>query len=71
MHEAAVYVNGHHQQTVEILSKFTGVDPGVIAKMQRAPMGTALDPKLVQPVIDRCAKYKVISASFPASDMMA
>lgn len=71
MHESAVYVNGHHQQTVEILSKFTGVDPGVIAKMERAPMGTTLDPKLVQPVIDRCATYKVIPARFPASEMIA
>jgi NitT/TauT family transport system substrate-binding protein len=71
MHDSAVYVNGHHQQTVDILSRFTGVEAGVIAKMQRAPMGTALDPKLVQPVIDRCAKYKVIPAAFPAAEFLA
>jgi len=71
MHESAVYVNAHPQQTVEILAKFTGVDPGVIAKMHRAAMGTSLDPRLVQPVIDRCAKYKVIPAAFAAAEFLA
>jgi NitT/TauT family transport system substrate-binding protein len=71
MRESATYVNGHRQQTVEVISKFTGIDPGVIAKMPRAVMGTTLDPKLVQPIIDRCARYKVIPASFPAADFLA
>ena len=71
MRESAIYVNGHRQQTIEVISKFTGVDPGVIATMPRAVMGTSLDPKLVQPIIDRCARYKVIPASFPAADFLA
>jgi NitT/TauT family transport system substrate-binding protein len=71
MRESATYVNGHRQQTIEVISKFTGIDPGVIAKMPRAVMGTTLDPKLVQPIIDRCARYKVIPASFPAAEFLA
>jgi hypothetical protein len=71
MRESATYVNGHRQQTVELISKFTGIDPGVIATMPRAVMGTSLDPKLVQPIIDRCARYKVIPASFPAAEFLA
>src|SRR5579875_2604777 len=68
---AAQYVNAHPQQTIDILSKFTGIEPGTIAHMKRAQMGTTLDPKLVQPAIDVCAKYKVIPSTFDAREMLA
>jgi NitT/TauT family transport system substrate-binding protein len=71
MRASADYVNGHPQQTIEVLSKFTGIEPDVIAKMPRARMGTTLDPRLVQPVIDSSAKYKVIPAPFNARDFCA
>lgn len=71
MRDAARYVNGHHQQTIDVLAKFTAVDPGIIAKMQRATEGTTLDPRLLQPVIEVCAKYKVIPAPFDAREMIA
>lgn len=69
--EAATYVNAHHQQTIEILSKFTAIPGPVIAHMVRATMGTTLDPKLVQPCIDVCAKYGVIPKTFDAREMLA
>jgi len=68
---AAQYVNAHPQQTIDILSKFTGIEPSTIAHMKRAQMGTTLDPKLVQPAIDVCAKYKVIPSTFDAREMLA
>lgn len=69
--QAAAYVNGHHPETVDVLAKFTRVAPAIISRMTRAQMGTTLDPKLIQPVIDACARYKVIAAPFDANTMIA
>jgi NitT/TauT family transport system substrate-binding protein len=69
--QAAAYVNDHPEQTVDALSKFTGISADVIAKMTRAQMGTVLDPKLIQPVVDVCVRYKVIPAPINAADMIA
>lgn len=69
--QAAQYVNDHPAQTVDAMAKFTAIDAGVIAKMTRARMGTSLDPKLIQPVVDVCVRYKVIPARFDAAQMIA
>lgn len=69
--QAARYVNGHHAETVAALAAFTNVDPSIVARMTRAQMGTSLDPRLIQPVIDVCARYKVIPAGFDAATMIA
>jgi NitT/TauT family transport system substrate-binding protein len=69
--EAAAYVNAHPADTVEPLAAFTSVPAAVISKMTRAAMATTLDPKLIQPVIDVCVRYKVISAPFQAAEMIA
>jgi NitT/TauT family transport system substrate-binding protein len=68
--EAAVYANAHLPQTVDALAKFTGIEPAVVAKMQRITYGTSLDPRLIQPLIDATAKYKVIPAPFDARDLI-
>jgi NitT/TauT family transport system substrate-binding protein len=69
--QAAAYVNEHPSQTVEALAKFTAISPEVISKMTRAQMGTTLDPKLIQPVVDLCVRYKVIPAPIDAARMIA
>ena len=69
--EAAAYVNEHPAQTVDVLAKFTGIQPNVIATMTRAQMSTTLDPKLIQSVVDVCVHYKVIPAPIKAEDMIA
>jgi endonuclease V-like protein UPF0215 family len=56
---------------VEPLAAFTAVPAAVISKMTRAAMATTLDPKLIQPVIDVCVRYKVIPAPFQAAEMIA
>lgn len=68
--ESAVYVNAHHAETVDMIAKFTAVEPAVIAKMARVTVGTALDPKLIQPVINASAKYKAIASAFDAHDLL-
>jgi NitT/TauT family transport system substrate-binding protein len=69
--QAAAYVNEHPAQTVALLSKFTAIKPDIIAKMTRAQMGTTLDPKLIQPVVDVCVRYKVIPSPIDAAQMIA
>ena len=69
--QAAAYVNAHASETVDVLSAFTDVPSAVVAKMTRATMGTTLDPKLIQPVVDLCVRYNVISAPFNAAEMIA
>ena len=54
-----------------MLSSFTSIEPDVIRKMARVEDGTSLDPKLIQPVIDSCAKYKLIPSAFDAKDLIA
>jgi NitT/TauT family transport system substrate-binding protein len=70
MRESAQYVVGHPSDAVTVLSKFSKVDPDVIARTHRIGYAS-LDPKYMQPVIDICAKYKVIPAAFDAKDIIA
>jgi NitT/TauT family transport system substrate-binding protein len=69
--QAASYVNAHPSETAVPLAAFTGVPVAVISKMTRATMATTLDPKLIQPVIDVCVRYKLIPSSFDAAEMIA
>lgn len=68
--EGAIYANAHHQQTVDVEAKFTGIERGVIAKMTRFTYGTTLEARDIQPLIDVSAKYKVIAAPFDARDLI-
>ncbi len=70
MRESASYVVAHPSDAVSVLSKFSGIDPDVIAKTHRISY-SPLEPKYIQPVIDICAKYKVIPAAFDAKDLIA
>ena len=70
MREAAAYVNRNPAQTVDLLSSFTKIDPGVIRSMTRVVQGTSLDVALIQPVIDASARYKAIPASFEAKELI-
>ena len=71
MHDASIYANAHKAQTVELLAKYTSIDPVVISKMTRVECGTALTAGLIQPVIDASLRFKFMSAGFDARDMIA
>jgi hypothetical protein len=47
------------------------VSPETISHMTRTEIGTTLDPRELQPVIDAAAKYKLIASAFPAREMIA
>jgi NitT/TauT family transport system substrate-binding protein len=71
MREASDYVNAHPVAALPMLAKFTGDDPARIANMHHSTYATTLDPTLIQPVIDLCARYKAIPAAFDARTMIA
>jgi NitT/TauT family transport system substrate-binding protein len=70
LRKAADYVNGHHAQTIDMIAKFTSLEPAQVQKMTRVEQGTALDPKLIQPVIDAMVKYKFLSAPIDAKEIL-
>ena len=70
LRKASDYVNGHHAQTIDLIAKFTSLEPAQVQKMTRVEQGTALDPRLVQPVIDTMVKYKFLAQPIDAKDIL-
>jgi NitT/TauT family transport system substrate-binding protein len=70
LREAAIYVNAHQSQTVDMLAQFTSVDAAVIRKMTRVEHGVGLEVSLVQPVVDAMARYGYIPAPFDAKALL-
>src|SRR5665213_228675 len=49
MKQTAQWANAHHKESAAILLKYTKLTPAIVARMQRATYGTALEPVLLQP----------------------
>ena len=67
--DATTYVNAHPAQTAPLVTELTKIAVNV-DKMHRTLNATALDPRLLQPVIDGCAKYEITAKSFPAKELI-
>jgi NitT/TauT family transport system substrate-binding protein len=63
------YTNRHHDETVDLVSASTGIDPALIRQMDRGVPGTTLNASEVQPLIDAAAEYKIIDNRFLAQEM--
>ena len=70
MQTAGAYVHAHEDELGPMLAAYTGVDPASITKTHHEGRGVAITPADLQPVIDAAAKYKVIAAPFPASELI-
>lgn len=68
--QAAQYCNTHHAETIDMIAKFTSLEPSQVQKMTRVEQGTTLDPRLIQPVIDAAVKYKFTASAFNARDLI-
>lgn len=66
---AASYTNSHQAETAQMMADVTKVPLAVVQRMRRVVCATAVEPTLVQPVIDVAARYKMIPKAFPAEDM--
>jgi ABC-type nitrate/sulfonate/bicarbonate transport system substrate-binding protein len=67
--ETARWANANHARSGEILAKYTKV--AVPPTMARVGYAEQSSPALMQPFIDAAAKYGVLHASFPASELLA
>ena len=68
---ASVYVNAHHDQTIDLIAGFSGMERETVKTMARAIFPDRLDPSLVQPLIDVALKYGAIKQSFNAAELFS
>ena len=68
--ESTTYAVAHWNEMTPLLSKYTGIDPSVIATTQPDKLQSVLDPALIQPLIDAAVKYKVIPTRFLARELI-
>ncbi len=71
IYDAARWANAHHDDSAEILAKYTKVDVERIKRMNRCAYATDLQPALVQPVLDTAFKYKSLATATNAASMIA
>jgi NitT/TauT family transport system substrate-binding protein len=71
MVRASEYAGNHHDQTVDIIADFSGIERATVARMTRAAYATTLDPSIVQPLIDAAARYGAIKQTFDASELIS
>jgi NitT/TauT family transport system substrate-binding protein len=69
MRDANHWANTHEAATYPIVAAYTKIPQDVVAKMMSHPWIETLTPSLVQPVIDVCARYGVLSRNFPAAEI--
>jgi len=72
MTEAAQWANtpGNRKASAAILAGYLAESPDQINASQRVVYGTSLTAPALQPLIDLVARYKVIPASYPASEII-
>lgn len=70
LRETARWANSHHRETGPILVKLTKIAPATLERMRRATFGERLTPQGLQPLIDLAARYGLLSASFPARELI-
>jgi ABC-type nitrate/sulfonate/bicarbonate transport system substrate-binding protein len=71
MHDAAMYVNAHPAETIDLIASFTGVDPAVVAKGTRTTDPEFVDARDIQPVLDLLYKYKLVDHTMAADELIA
>ncbi len=69
--QTAVWYDANHAASVPAVAALTKQDPDVIAKSVRSIYGVSTDAALIQPVIDVAARYGVLTAPFPAAELIA
>jgi NitT/TauT family transport system substrate-binding protein len=70
MKDAATWANAHPHESAVMLAPHTKQMLADIENSTRVFYGTDMTPDLVQPVIDVAAKYGLLRASFPASELI-
>jgi NitT/TauT family transport system substrate-binding protein len=71
IHDASLYCNAHHAETIGMVSAFSKVDEKIVSRMARVLFPDYLYPRDVQPLVDVAAKYKTIEKPFDAQDLIS
>lgn len=69
-YETARWANANRDQSLVILAKYARYDLELVRNMRRASYATALDARLIQPVLDAGTKYKALERPFNANDLI-
>jgi NitT/TauT family transport system substrate-binding protein len=69
-YETARWANANRDASLAILAKYAKYDLDLVRNMRRASYATALDPRLIQPVLDAGTKYKALERAFNANDLI-
>ncbi len=69
--QATAWGNAHRSEASAILAKYLNRSVASIDALPRPHFETALTPPLLQPAIDQAARYGVIPAPFPASELIS
>jgi NitT/TauT family transport system substrate-binding protein len=71
IHDASLYVNAHHETTVDMMAALAKVDPSTIRANVRVSFASTLNKTLIQPVVDVSARYHVIEHPFDAAELVS
>jgi NitT/TauT family transport system substrate-binding protein len=71
IYEAGRWANGHRDESAAILAKYAKGDAAIFRTMRRATYtDSALDPKLIQPILDAGLQTGMLSSAVKASDLV-
>jgi NitT/TauT family transport system substrate-binding protein len=70
LYATARWSNANRDKTAVTLAKYTKLDLGVVRRMRRTQFATALEPAMIQPILDAAAAYKLIDRPTNAADLI-
>ena len=65
---ATAYAQTHKSEMDPLVVRYTDIDSTIVAKMP-LDIGSGLNPRMLQPVIDFAARFKFIAHPFPAAEI--
>lgn len=71
MSDTARWANANHDQSAEILAKYTHIDLAVITKMTRCLYATSLAPEYILPLLTQLYKFHAIAKPLAVADVVA
>lgn len=71
MRDAAIYCNSHQNETATIMAELAQTTPESLRRQKRVLFPPYVDAAQIQPLIDIAARYKFISAPFPAQELIS
>lgn len=71
VYKLAAWANAHRDESGAILTKYSKLDPAVVAAMTRTRYSTAMDPKLIQPLIDVGLKFGMLPVRVDGAALIA